>query len=169
MKVTVVRTHPAPTTGDEYTGTHVTSYATAFGPTQEGIFPKLWERQIDDQGQISGMLLDDKMSVWSRTRFDVFIRRDQVIMYVDGEQRLCSNLSASPLTMAEGALGFWHILYHTTAEFLEIRAGNPSANPYTGQHHMLHNSPFASQRSWDNVGFRENVTAPAGFDPSRCQ
>jgi hypothetical protein len=168
MKVTVVKTHPAPATGDEYNNTHVTSFATAFGPTQEAIFPQLWERQVDDQMHISGMWLDDKISVWSRTRFDFFIRRDRVFVYVDGEQRLCSNLTSSPLTMAEGALGLWHILYHTSAEFLEIRAGDPSADPYTGQHHVLHNSPFASQRSWDNVGFQENVAAPAGFDPNRC-
>ena len=32
----------------------------------------------------------------------------------------------------------------------------------------MHNTPFGDQRSYDNVGFKENVALPTNFDPSLC-
>jgi hypothetical protein len=167
LKVTVVRSHPAPMP-EQYDAMTLDQYTTAFGPSQEGPFPLLWERQIDASGNPAGVWLDDVMNIWERTRFDVFIRRDRVIMYVEGQQRLCQNLDATAMTMAEGALGFWHILYHTSAEFTEIRAGLETDNPQTDQHHVMHNTPFADMRTYDNVGIQENVGAPVTFDSARC-
>ena len=66
-------------------------------------------------------------------------------------------MTSKPLTMAESALGFWHVIYHTSAEYLEIRQHGGSDNPKTGQHHIMHNTPFGDMRSYDDVGFRENV------------
>ena len=76
--------------------------------------------------------------------------------------------SAQPLTMAEGALGFWQVLCHSSAEFLEMRNHQSWANPLTGMSHLINNTPFIDARAWDNVGYRENVEAPADFDPGRC-
>jgi hypothetical protein len=89
---------------------------------------------------------------------------------VEGQQRLCQQLDPTLMTMAEGALGFWHVLYHTSAEFTEIRAtgDGPSENPLTDEHNILHNTPFADHRSYDNVGFLENVGLPSNFDPTVC-
>jgi hypothetical protein len=43
-----------------------------------------------------------------------------------------------------------------------------SDDPSTGQHHIMHNVPFGDQRSYDNVGFQEDVPLPPGdFDASR--
>jgi hypothetical protein len=168
LKITVVKSHPAPTDAGQYQGQKISAYATAFGPQQEDPYPRRWMRQIDANGKISGVWLDDQTNIWQRARFDVFIRRDRVVIYVEGEQRICQDLTASPLTMAEGALGFWHILYHTSAEFLEIRRGLGGDDPSTAQRHVMYNTPFADQRSYDNVGFRENVALPANFDPARC-
>ncbi len=168
LKVTVIKSHPAPAGYSEYDGQRVTPFAVAFGPTQENPFPKRWLRQVNASKAPSGVWLDDQLNAWQRTKFDVYVRRDRVIIYVNGEQRICSNLTESPLTMAEAAVGFWHILYHTSAEFIEIRAPDQSSNPLTGQHHILHNVPFGDHRSWDNVGLRENVALPAGFDTARC-
>ncbi len=167
LKITVVRSHPAPASG-QYDAMTLDQYTTAYGPTQEGPFPVLWERQIDDSGNPSGVWLDDVMNIYERTRFDVFIRRDRVVMYVEGQQRLCQDLDPTAMTMAEGALGFWHILYHTSAEFTEIRAGLQTDDPQTGQHHVMHNTPFADLRSYDNVGIQENVTLPDTLDTKRC-
>jgi hypothetical protein len=166
--VTVVRTNPAVSNFMEYQNGTLDQYTTNFGPMQDTSYPNRWERQIDDSKMISGVWLDDQLNIWQRTKFDVFIRRDRVVVYVNGENRLCANLTSSPLTMAEGALGFWHILYHTSAEFEEIRQHGGSAVPQTGQHHVMHNTPFADERTWDNVGFQENVGLPAGFDEGRC-
>jgi hypothetical protein len=168
LKITVVGTHGAARDLGQYDGERVTQFATAFGPDQDPPFPKQWMRQIDASGEISGVWLDDQTHAWQRAKFDVFVRRNRVVIYVEGEQRICANLDAAPLTMAEVAVGFWHVLYHTSAEFEEIRAGEVVNNPTTGQRHILYNTPFADQRSWDNVGIRENASLPPGFDAARC-
>src|SRR5579859_5378829 len=167
VKVTVVRSHPAPAPG-QYDANMLDQYTTAYGPSQEGPFPLLWERQIDDSLNPVGVWLDDVMTLWTRVRFDVFVRRDRVIVYVEGQQRLCQDLDPTAITMAEGALGLWHILYHTSAEFTEIRAGLQTDDPQTGQHHVMHNTPFADMRTYDNVGIQENVALPSSFDAKRC-
>jgi hypothetical protein len=167
LKITVVRSHAAPQPG-AYDAEDLDPYTTAYGPSQESPYPVRWERQIDDSGNPSGVWLDDEMRVWQRTRFDVFVRRDRVVLYVEGQQRICQNLEPSAMTMAEGAVGFWHILYHTSAEFSEIRAGDWTADPQTGQHHVMHNTPFGDERGYDNVGIQENVALPSGFDVGRC-
>jgi hypothetical protein len=166
LKITVVGTSPPPTQ-TSFDKEHLTQYAAAFGPYLETDNP-LWERQVDASMQPSGMWLDDQMNVWQKTRFDVFVRRDRVVIYVEGQQRICQEMKEKPLTMAEGALGFWHVLYHSSAEFSEIRQEGDSDNPKTGMHHLMHNTPFADERSYDNVGFKENVTLPENFDPARC-
>jgi hypothetical protein len=168
LRVTVVKTHPPPLSMSDYDGIHISPYAAEYGPTQDSAYPRTWERSIDAKQNPVGVWLDDVQAVWLRTRFDVYFSRSRVVVFVNGQQRSCTNFAATPLTMAEGALGLWHILYHTSAEFLEIRSNDQGANPATGQHHMLHNTPFADVRNWDNVGFRENTSLPAAFDPTVC-
>jgi hypothetical protein len=167
MKITVIKAHPAPAAAD-YDKVKIAEHATGFGPTQDTTYPRQWFRQIDASGKISGMWLDDELNVWQKTRFDVFIRRDRVVIYVKGQQRICQNMKSSPLTMAEGALGFWHVLYHTSAEHIEIVRGLAGDNPLTGQRHLIWNTPFADQRAYDNMGFKENVGLPETFDAARC-
>jgi len=167
LKITVVRTHPAPAK-DHYDEKSLDEYTTAFGPTQEGPYPRRWQRQVDGSQKPSGVWLDDQQNTWQKTRFDVFVRRNRIVIYVEGEPRICQELDPSSITMSDVAVGFWHILYHTSAEFTEMRAGGFSANTQTDQHHLLHNTPFADWRSYDNVGIRENVALPDGFDASRC-
>jgi hypothetical protein len=168
LRVTVIKTNPPPATPSQYQSEELADYGLAIGPTQDAITDQ-WERQIDANGKYIGMWLDDQIGTWQKVKFDVFLRRDKFVIYVEGQQRLCGDLSKSPLTMQDGALGFWHVLYHTSAEFTEIRNGQDGSNPATGQHHILHNSPFADARSWDNVGFRENVALPSNFDGTRCK
>ncbi|HEY6877783.1 MAG TPA: hypothetical protein VI299_07175 [Polyangiales bacterium] len=167
LKVTVVRSHPAPAKG-QYDGVTLDRYATAYGPTQEAPFPRRYVRQIDDKGNPSGPWLDDQTHIWQKTRFDVFVNRGRLAIYVEGQQRICQDLEPSAMTMAETAVGFWHILYHTSAEFTEIRRGEASDNPQTAQAHVMHNTPFSDWRSYDNVGVREDIGLPANFDAKRC-
>jgi hypothetical protein len=87
-------------------------------------------------------------------------------MYVNGEQRICNNLgNAGKLTMAEGALGFGQVLYHSAAERLEY---NASYWDRRGQRYYIENSPFIDERDYDNVGYDEHVALPSGFDSSVC-
>ena len=137
-------------------------------PDQYGFsgIPAGWFRQIDSSGNpTTEGILDDEQLISPRTRYDIYLRRNRAIMYVNGEQRLCNDFGGVPLTMAEAAVGFGQVLYHSAAERLEF---GQSFNDRTGQRYYLENTPFVDTRSWDNVGYDERVAAPADFDASYC-
>ena len=127
--------------------------------------PPGWFRQQDSAGNLGAPMLDDQMLIAPRTRYDFYIRRNRVIMLVNGQQRLCNDFPGVPLTMAEGALGFGQVLYHSTAERLEF---SRSYWDRTGQRYYLNNTPYVDARQWDNLGYSENAGEPSGFDPSQC-
>jgi hypothetical protein len=137
-------------------------YGPVAGPN---VAPPGWYRQQDGSGALTGVMLDDQMLIAPRTQYDFYIRRDRVIMLVNGEQRLCNDFPGMALTMAEGALGFGQVLYHTTAERNEFSV---DYDDRTGQQYYLNNTPYADVRSWDSVGYQENTSAPTGFDAGRC-
>ncbi len=138
-------------------------------PSQYGnpnIGPPSWFRTQDAKGNFVGKILDDQQLIAPRTRFDVYVRRSRVVLYVNGEQRICNELgSTGKLTMAEGALGFGQVFYHSAAERSEFDA---SYWDRRGQRYYIENSPFVDVRDWDNVGYDEHVGLPAGFDPGPC-
>ena len=74
-------------------------------------------------------------------------------------------ITAQPLTMAEGALGFGQVFYHSAAERQEF---SPSYWDKRGQIYYLQNTPFIDARHWDNLGYSEHAAMPAGFDDSVC-
>jgi hypothetical protein len=124
-----------------------------------------WFRQQGANGKLGAPILDDQILVAPRARFDVYVRRDRVVLYVNGQQRLCNDFAPVRLTMAEAAVGFGQVLYHSSAERMEFSA---SYFDRTGQRYYLQNTPFIDARSWDNLGMQENVETPAGFDASVC-
>jgi hypothetical protein len=127
--------------------------------------PPSWFRQLNAQKQPSKPILDDQQLLAPRAKFDVFIKRDRLVMYVNGEQRICNDFGAQKLTMAEGALGYGQVLYHSAAERLEF---NVDYWVRTGQRYYIENTPFIDVRSWDNVGYSEHVGLPQKFDESVC-
>jgi hypothetical protein len=128
--------------------------------------PPSWFRTQDAKGNLVGKILDDQQLIAPRTRFDVYIRRSRVVFYVNGEQRICNELGTSgKLTMAEGALGFGQVFYHSAAERDEFYRDYWDRR---GQRYYIENSPFIDVRSWDNVGYDEHVSLPQGFDASLC-
>jgi hypothetical protein len=130
-----------------------------------GLLAAGWYRQRDAQGQLVAPILDDQMLIAPSTHYDAYIRRDRVVLFVEGEQRLCDDFPSVALTMAEGALGFGQVFYHSAAERAEFSA------PYwdrTGQRYYLENTPFIDARAWDNLGYAEHVAAPPSFDASTC-
>ncbi len=124
-----------------------------------------WYRQMDADGTLTAPILDDQMLIAPKARYDVYVRDDRVIVYVNGEQRLCNDFPGTPLTMAEAAVGFGQALYHSAAERVEF---SRSFNDRTGQRYYLENTPYVDARAWDNVGFDDEVAAPAGFDEDAC-
>lgn len=127
---------------------------------------KSWYRQQHGNGGALGKpVLDDQMLIAPRTRMDLYVRRDRVVAYVNGEQRACNDFPNQRLTMAEGAVGFSQVLYHSAAEHLELRE---SFDDRSGQLYYLFNTPFVDSRTWDNLGVEEDVASPPSFDAGAC-
>jgi hypothetical protein len=138
-------------------------------PPQYGatsLTPPSWFRTQDGQGKLTGPMLDDQHNVSPPTHLDLWIRRDRFVLYANGVQKLCSDFPSTPLSMAEGALNFGQVLYHSSAERTVILQGQPWDR--SGMRYVLTNEPYVDTRTWDNVGFDEHVQAPPGFDASSC-
>jgi len=124
-----------------------------------------WVRTWDSQHSLNGVLFDDQLYVTQKTKFDVYVNRTQVVMYINGIQKICDKFPTKKLTMAEAAVGLGQVFYHSSAERTELMSAQWIK---TGQSYYLHNTPFVDVRSFDNVGIRESVTLPAAFDESLC-
>jgi hypothetical protein len=124
-----------------------------------------WFRQQNATGTLGAPILDDQLREAPRTRFDAYIRRDRLVLFVNGSQRLCNDFAKYPLTMSEAGVAFGQVLYHSVAERLEFFR---SFNDRSGQRYFIENSPYADEREWDNVGFEENVGPPTAFDATQC-
>ena len=119
----------------------------------------------DANGRLGDGILDDQLLISPRARFDAFIKRDRVVLFVNGKQRLCNDFPNAALTMPEAAVAFGQVLYHTAAERLEF---SRDYDDRTGQRYYLENAPYVDERDWDNVGFESNVATPADFDATQC-
>jgi hypothetical protein len=141
---------------------------TNVSPNQYGnvnIAAPSWYRRQGEGGALVAPILDDQLVIAPTAAFDLYVRRDRVILYVNGEQRLCNDFASNALTMAEAAVGFGQVLYHTSAEREEFFA---SYWLRSAQLYYLYNTPYADVRNWDDLGFTEHVAAPPVFDPSVC-
>ena len=125
-----------------------------------------WFYKVDSNGNPIAPILTDQQLVSPRTKYDLYVRNDRIIMYVNGKAALCNDFStpATKLNIADAAVGFHQVLYHSSGEFQE-RFVDPDRG---GAYHYRYNSPFIDQRTWDNMGFEEKVAAPADFDPRTC-
>jgi hypothetical protein len=146
-------------------------------PNQYGagsLFSARWYRQMDSKGNLIAPMLDDQDFVGPTTRFDVYVRPDRFVMYVNGQQRICNDFPKYALTMAQAMVGYGQILYHTSDEHINIGPSGMFCNapPNTpSMSDVYHNELYMDGRDWDNVGFDENVTLPgsmASFDDTVC-
>jgi len=125
-----------------------------------------WFYRVDTNGNPVAPILDDQQLVAPRTRYDLYVRNNRIIMYVNGQARLCNDFTTptTTLNIADAAVGFHQVLYHSSAEFTE-RFVDPDRG---AAYHYRYNSPWIDRRTWDNMGFEENVAAPGDFDPKTC-
>jgi hypothetical protein len=126
-----------------------------------------WYYQVDSNGNPVAPLLDDQQLVSPRTKYDLYIRNNRIIMYVNGQARLCNDFTTptSTLNIADAAVGFHDVLYHSSGEFTE-RFVDPDRG---AAYYYRYNSPWIDKRTWDNIGFEENVAAPpSDFNPATC-
>ncbi len=125
-----------------------------------------WYFKVDANGNPVAPILDDQQLVSPRTKYDLYIRNNRLIMYVNGKSTLCNDFTTptTTLNIADAAVGFHQVLYHSSAEFEERFLGPDQGAAY----HYRYNSPWIDQRTWDNIGFEENVSAPSDFNPQTC-
>ncbi|MBK7857968.1 MAG: hypothetical protein IPJ65_04940 [Archangiaceae bacterium] len=132
---------------------------------KSGAQPGWFLQQNATVDKLGKPVIDDQMLIAPRARFDVYVRRDRFVMYVNGEQRICNDFPTHKLTMAEAAVAFGQVLYHTAAERDDFIA---SFNVRDGQRYYLENMPYADERDWDNVGYEENIGPPSNLDATKC-
>lgn len=125
-----------------------------------------WFYRVDAKGNPVAPILDDQQLASPRTKYDLYIRNNRIVMYVNGQARLCNDFTTAKTTLkiADAALGFHQVLYHSSGEFTE-RMSDPDRG---AAYHYRLNSPWIDQRSWDNIGFQENTAPPADFNPKTC-
>jgi hypothetical protein len=125
-----------------------------------------WFYKVDANGNPVAPILDDQQLVSPRTKYDLYIRNNRLIMYVNGKAALCNDFTTptTTLNIAEAAVGFHQVLYHSLGESVE-RFVDPDRG---AAYHYRYNTPWVDQRTWDNMGFEENVAAPADFNSATC-
>jgi hypothetical protein len=105
------------------------------------------------------------------THFDVFVRRNRVILYINGRQAFCSDLSDRPLTMNYAHIAYGDVLYHSSAENVTNYVGSEQfQGAVGGSFHYIMNTPWADTRIWDAVGHSERINIPSQFtfDAGAC-
>lgn len=147
-------------TGKGVTGTNVS-------PDQykNGYLTPSWYREMDGTGKLIGPMLDQNNLYAPMTHYDLFVRRNRVVLYADGQQKLCNDFPTTLVTMSEAMVGFGQVLYHTSAEHNEIYPGNYQRFVYNGL-------KYFDRRDWDNLGFDDGVQPPttgvSAFNESDC-
>lgn len=120
--------------------------------------------RLDAQGRYAGPMLEPFDQFSPLTHFDVFLRPDRLVFYVNGRQAACVDMSGRPLTMKYGLIMYGQILYHSSAEQIE--------GEWSGiqDYHYRLNTPVADTRVWDAIGHGELVEIPPlmRFDASLC-
>jgi len=105
------------------------------------------------------------------THFDVFVRPDRVILFINGRQAWCGDLTDRPLTMKYGLITYGDVLYHSSAETSAAYTGVESyQGAVGGSFHYVMNTPWSDTRIWDAVGHSEKIDIPTQFtfDAGAC-
>lgn len=140
------------------------SYAPNGADWYEPNFPG-WGWRIDANGNYNGPMMEPFDQYAPLTHFDLFVRPDRVVVFINGRQALCANLTSRPLTMKYGLIMYGNALYHTAAETEEAEITK------SADYHYRLNEPLADTRAWDAVGHSQLIDIPSiftTFDPSQC-
>ena len=133
-------------------------------PTQ-GAQGATWARTWNDAHELTGVMLDDERFIEARTRFDVYLSRSRIVVYLNGRQALCNDFPSQRLTMAEAAVGVGNVLYHSSAERTDLVRTDWL---HSGQYYWRHNTPLIDHRSFDEFGVQEGAALPSDFSEAQC-
>jgi hypothetical protein len=126
--------------------------------------------KVDAQGNRIGPMIEPFDQVAPLVHYDVFVRRDRLVVFVNGRQGFCVDLSDIQLTMNYGEIVYGDLLYHSSVEWQELSSSVANQDPQMYQ--TLLNAPIASARVWDVVGHADTLDVPsqfATFDPTACR
>jgi len=122
--------------------------------------------KTDASGNYLGPLIEPFDQAQPLTHIDVFLRRDRMVVFINGRQGFCVDMSARPLTMNYGLVTYGDLIYHSALEWQEV--SNANAALY---HHQL-NAPSASSRVWDAIyesdGFTDIPPEFSTFNAAAC-
>jgi hypothetical protein len=142
---------------------------------------------LDKNQNIVGDVVEPFDQVAPLTHYDFFIRPNRLVVFVNGRQAFCVNMSSRPLTMKYGLVVYGDLLYHSAREQADmspqyISGGAQASDSTEGNtydftfegsslYHVILNQPITSTRAWDAIGEADNIDIPpqfATFDPSTC-
>lgn len=141
--------------------------------TDNGNSPKGFRFKVDSSGKYAGPMIEPFDQLAPLTHYDVFVRPDRVVFFVNGRQGFCVDLTDRPLTMKYGMVTYGDLLYHSSLEWEGIASPQRDGLPMRASqlYHTVLNSPIATSRAWDVIGEADKVDIPAQFptfDASQC-
>ena len=157
-----VQIHPAGVSkGIIALGNHHTDSPAPSGASSLG-----FRYKTDAAGNYKGPLIEPFDQTQPLTHYDVFLRPDRLVVFINGRQGFCVDLSSHPLTMKYGMVTYGDLIYHSALEWQEV--SNVGGALY--QHQM--NAPIASSRVWDAIYESDQLDIPTQqlttFDPTAC-
>jgi hypothetical protein len=128
--------------------------------------------KVDAAGKNVGPMIEPFDQVSPLTHYDIFVRPNRLVMFINGRQGFCVDLSSRPLTMKYGMLTYGDLLYHSALEWEGIASPQTDGLPIRASqlYQTVLNTPIATSRAWDVVAESEKIDIPSQFvfDPSLC-
>jgi hypothetical protein len=126
--------------------------------------------KVDAKGNRVGPMIEPFDQLQPLVHYDVFVRRDRLVVFINGRQGFCVDLSDIPLTMNYAMIGYGDLLYHSAIEWQELSDSAANKDPQLYQYQL--NTPIATSRIWDVVAHADMIDVPAQFatfDPTLCR
>ncbi|MES1192059.1 MAG: hypothetical protein ABUS47_13390 [Steroidobacter sp.] len=121
--------------------------------------------KTDDKGNYMGPVIDPFDQTAPLTHYDIFLRRNRLLVFVNGRQALCADLSDMPLSMNYGLVVYGSLIYHSALEWQEnersVTAGALKNN--TALYDYQLNAPIVDSRVWDAIGESDMIDVPSQF------
>ncbi len=144
---------------------------TASDPTST---PPGFRYKLDANQNYVGPMIEPWDQVSPLTHYDIFVRPDRLVVFINGREGFCVDMSERPLTMQYGMITYGDLLYHSALEWQNFAApADGSGTPYLASqlYQVTLNQPIATTRAWDAVAQSEKIPIPpqfATFDPATC-
>ncbi|HEX4340361.1 MAG TPA: hypothetical protein VH062_30845 [Polyangiaceae bacterium] len=125
--------------------------------------------RVDKNGKHTGPMIDPYDQLSPLTQYDIFVRPDRLVVFINETQAFCVDMSGIPLTMKSAMIGYGDLLYHSSLEWQEVSDSDTNKNSQLYQY--LLNTPIATNRLWDMIGHSDKNDIPAQFgslDTSTC-